>query len=153
MGVSSGFETHRFYESDRTSGTLSHQNFAREQQFEYLSEIDDLNNFLLSKNWDDFFTQSGPYAMRLCDTSIANKIFNVVFETFKYRMDTVQMFHIITDFYDIDSTWYFNKLVHNNRRKLQSDLEHRIGKLKGNKHANRISSDKIRLTFESLFTK
>jgi hypothetical protein len=147
-----GFLNNRMYESDRHSVKLSHNDFASDadNQFEYRQENDDLNDFLLSKDWDRFFTQSGPYAQRKCETSIANNIFQSVLDKFQFRMDTVQIFHIITQFYDVDAKIYFEKLVQKYRKHLQKDLEHRIGRLQKTSNV-KIGDDKIRMTFESLF--
>ena len=147
-----GFENNRMYEAERKASKLTSSDFASEQQFEYLQETEDLREFLLSKNWDNYFTQKGPYAMRLCNISIANKIFQAVLDGFRFRMDTVQIFHLITEFYDIDAKWYFESLIQKYRKILQKDLEHRIGKLKTTDDV-KIDDDKIRKTFASLFLK
>lgn len=146
----SSLESTRFYEAERKSIKLEHSDFAAEQEFDYLQETDDLNAFLLEKNWDRFFKKPGPFAQRRCATSIANKIFDSCMSKFQFRMDTVQMYDIITRFYDIDSTWYYNVLVQSHREQLQKDLESRIGKLKNNK-TTKIGEDKVRLTFAALF--
>lgn len=153
MSQTSSFASTRFAESERHNIKLDHSDFAQEQNFDYLQETEDLNNFLLSKSWDNYFdkyTKNGPYAKRRCETSIANQIFKTVLASFQFRMDTVQIFHIITEFYDIDAKWYFERLVQQYRKRLQNDLEHRIGKFK-KQSITKIGEDKIRFTFESIF--
>ena len=153
MSQTSGFESNRFYEAERTSVQLSQNDFAKDQNFDYLQEDSDLNEYLLDKNWDDFFSKPGPYAKRTCETSIANKIFDSVFEVFKFRMDTVQMFHVITDFYDVEAPWYYNKLLRAHRVRLKNDLTKRIGNIEKPKDAFYVCEDKIRMSFEALFKK
>lgn len=149
----SGFNSNNFYEAERSSIKLSHNDFAAEQEFDYIQENTDLNEYLLDKNWDSYFIKPGPYARRTCETSIANKIFDKVFEEFKFRMDTVQMFHVITDFYDINAAWYFSKLVKTYRQRLKKDLTTRIGRLRNSTGPTVICEEKIRNTFTSLFNK
>lgn len=146
--MSSPKEARKFYEAERHNVVLSHEDFSFDQNFDYLQESEDLTDFLLSKNWDKYFTEQKSRAV-VCDTGIANKIFDNCYQHFHKHMDTVQMFHLITKFYALDGTYFFNKLVQSYRKKLAADLEKRIGKLKS-MTTKQVGEDRLQLAFKSV---
>lgn len=143
--MSSPKEARKFHEAERHSVVLSHEDFSFEQNFDYLQENEDLTDFLLSRNWDKYFTEQKSGTV-ICDTGIANKIFDGCYKVFHRQMDTVQIFHIITDFYTLDATYFFNKLVQSYRKKLAADLEKRVGKLKS-LTTKQVGEDRLQLAF------
>lgn len=122
MGVSSGFENNRFYEADRKSVTLSHSDFASEAGFENLEESEELVQYLLSKNYDQYFTVKRNNQVSI-DTGIANTMFYTCCKDFHGKLDSVQIFHTVTDFFKVDSTYFFWKLVKRIRVLLIHDLK------------------------------
>jgi hypothetical protein len=144
-------EAQKFHEAERHSTVLSHSDFAKEQEFDYLTETEALNDFLLSKNWDSYFVkQKSGYV--ICDVVILNNIFLECLKNFSSCMDSVQIFHIITDFYNIDAKQVFDKLLKLHRERLVSDLEYRIGKLRP-ASTKAIGKDRIQLAFSLIFNK
>jgi hypothetical protein len=143
--MSSPKEARKFHEAERHNVVLSHEDFSFEQNFDYLQENESLVDFLLSKNWDKYFTEQKSGNV-ICDTGIANKIFDSTYQAFHHKMDTVQMFHIITDFYTLNPTYFFNKLVQTYRKKLARDLEIRIGKLKSIT-TKKVGNDRLQVAF------
>lgn len=142
-------EAQKFHEAERHSTVLLHSDFAREQEFDYLTETDELNDFLLSKDWDKWFTkQKSGYT--ICDVEIINKIFQECLVKFCNDLDSVHIFHVVTDFYDIDPIQFFNKLLKLHRERLVTDLENRIGKLRST-NKKTVSSDRVQLAFSLIF--
>lgn len=148
--MSSPKESNKFYEAERQSQVLSHSDFAREEDFDYLEETDELNDFLLGKNWDKYFTKQKS-GITTCDVTIVNKVFESCMKHFGKKMDSVQIFSIITSFYDIDSKYYFDKLVAKHRALLVVDLEERIGKMKTVQKTN--MNNRVQLAFNLIFKK
>lgn len=148
--MSTPHEALKFHEAERHNVVLTHADFARDDDFEFLENSTELTDYLLSKdNWEKYFiTQKSGNV--ICDTVIANKIFEECFEKYKKHLDTVQIFHLITDFYNINPTQYFEKLVQLHRKRLVRDLELRIGKMKSTdiKH---IGIDRVQLAFKLIF--
>jgi len=144
-------EALRFYESERHNVTLSHNDFSHEETFQDMDHSEELVTYLLSKNWDSYFTtqKSGNV---ICDTAIVNKIFEDCLSKFTKTLDTVQLFHIITDFYNISGKQYFDKLVQAYRKKLVVDLEARMGKMK-TEEPQKIGKDRVQMAFNLIFTK
>ena len=140
-----------FHEAERHHVVLTHADFARDDNFEFLEESDDLNDFLLSKPWDKYFVvlKNGSTT---CDVVIINKVFEECYLYFGKKMDTVQLFHIITAFYALDATVVFNKLVQLHRKRLVHDLELRIGKIRTG-HTKTIGDDRVQLAFNLIFNK
>lgn len=138
-----------FYESERQNSTLSHNDFAREENFEYLEESDELTDYLLSKQeWEKYFVKQKS-GITTCDVVIVNKVFEACYKNFGKKMDTVQIFFIVTGFYDIEGKYFFDKLVQLHRKRLVQDLEKRIGKMKGcNQTA---AKDRIQMAFSLIF--
>ena len=124
-GWSSGFKNTAYYEAERKYETLSHSEFAKDAEFEYLDNSDDMVGYLLSKDYDKYFSikRNGQTTV---DTSIANTIFHECYSKFKHSSDAVVVFHIITDFYAIDSKHLFEKLVKKFRMLLIRDLKERM---------------------------
>lgn len=149
--MSSPKEARKFHEAERHSLVLTHSDFAHEETFEYLEESEEFNNFLLEKTWDKYFiTQKN--LIVVCDTVIANKVFDECYRHFGKKMDTVQIFHLITDFYNIDARRYFNKLLQLYRKRLARDLEERMGKLKST-DIQKIGEDRVQIAFNLIFNK
>lgn len=148
--MSSPKEANKFHETERHDQVLSHADFAREEDFDYLQENEDLNDFLLSRKWDKYFTKQKS-GITICDVVIINKVFEECLKNFSKRMDTVQIFAIVTDFYDIDARYFFEKLVSQHRQHLVKDLEERIGKMKTIKQTN--MNNRVQLAFSLIFKK
>ena len=148
--MSSPKEANSFHETERHSQVLSHSDFAREEDHDFLQENEDLNNFLLGKNWDKYFVKQKS-GITTCDVVIINKIFEICMKNFLNRMDTVQIFAVVTDFYDVDGHYFFEKLVSKYRQLLVKDLEERIGKMKTVKKTN--MNNRIQLAFGIIFKK
>lgn len=125
MSRSSGFENNRFYESERNNTVLTHADFATDADFENLEESEDFVNFLLSKNYDQYFSIKRNN-QTVIDTGIANKLFYTCYGKFQSKLDAVQIFHIITDFYNVEPTYFFWLLVKRLRGLLITDLKLRI---------------------------
>jgi hypothetical protein len=143
-------EANNFYEAERHDTVLTHADFAREQEFDYISETEQLNEFLLSKNWDKYFkSQKSGYV--ICDVVIINRIFAECL-AYQLNMDSVQIFHVITDFYSIDPKQFYDKLLKRHRERLVVDLENRIGKLRQAK-GKQLSQDRVQLAFSMIFNK
>lgn len=118
-----------YYESDRTMGTLTHSDFAKDETFSNIDNNEKLIDYLIVKiDWDKLFiTQKSGRVV--CDACTANMIYHRVFKKFEDTMDTVQMFHQITDFYNLGGEFFYNMLLKTHRERLIRDLELRIGKL------------------------
>lgn len=149
--MSSPKESSKFHEAERQNQVLSHSDFAREEDFDYLEETDELNDHLLSKNWDKYFVKQKS-GITTCDVTIVNKVFEECMKEFHRKMDSVQIFSIITSFYDIDPKYYFDKLVTKHRQKLVFDLEIRIGgPTKSVTKTN--MNNRVQLAFKLIFKK
>jgi hypothetical protein len=124
MGTSSGFKNTNYYEAERINVTVTHSDFAKDADFENLDKSDDLVDYLLSKDYDKFFkiAKNGQVTV---DTVIINKLFDECYEHFNKSIDSVQVFHIITDFYRIEPSHMFEKLVKRPRMLLLRDLRNR----------------------------
>lgn len=123
--ASSGFKNNAYYESDRNLQQLTHADFAKDADFESIDYSEELTSYLLSKDYDKFFTVKRNNQVT-ADTSIINSIFYECFSLYKDKIDTVLIFHIITDFYDIDPKHMFEKLVRKIRMILIRDLKRRM---------------------------
>lgn len=142
-------EANNIYSKERLNVKVSHSDFSYEDNFDYIQETNELNDYLLSKNWDKYFkTQKN--GIVICDITIVNKIFDQCYAEFKSKMDSVQIFHIITDFYNISGAHMFNKLVQSHRMTLIQDLERRLGGTKRTIKPMKID-DKIQYDFHSIF--
>lgn len=141
-------EANNIYEKERHNVKLTHSDFAFEEQFEYLQENDEFNQYLLNKAWDHYF-KSQKNGTVVCDIAIVNKVFEQCLLQFNSKMDSVQVFHLITDFYNISSTQYFNKLVQSHRMRLINDLEIRLGGIKSTKIKK--INNKIQFDFNTIF--
>lgn len=136
------------YETERHSSKLSHQDFARENDFEDLDDSDVVMEFLETKDWDVYFTEQKSMKI-ICEAPIINKVFAECLSKFNHKMDTVQIFHGITNFYNIEGHYYYNKLLKKYRDMLYVDLERRIGKVKDTRHKT-FGGNKIQLGFNML---
>lgn len=138
-----------FYESERKNIVVTHDDFCVEQQFEYLKESENLTDYLLERSdWEAQFKNTRVGTM-ICHVQILNQIFDEIFKMFANKLDSVQVYHIITDFYNIDSTDTFHRLVHKHRERLKRDLIARIGEV--NDKADQIDEFKIQNTFMKIF--
>lgn len=144
MGVSSGFKNNAYYESERTNVVVSHNEFARDAEFENLEKFDDLVDYLLSKDYDKYFhlCKNGQVTV---DTMIINKLFFECYEKYKTKVDSVQIFHIVTDFYRIEPSHMFQKLVKKLRVLLIKDLKERINVT--GLHVSKIDKNVIQRSF------
>lgn len=124
-GWSSGFKSNAYYETERNLTQLSHSDFAKDADFETIDYSEDMTNYLLSKDYDKFFTVKRNNQVTV-DTAIANTIFYECFDRYRNVLDSVLIFHIITDFYNIDGKHLFEKLVKKSRMLLVRDLQRRI---------------------------
>lgn len=148
--MSSPKEANNFHETERHNQVLSHSDFAKEEDFDYLQENDELNDFLLGKKWDKYFIKQKS-GITTCDVVIINKVFESCMKHFLHKMDTVQIFFIVTGFYDIDGHYFFEKLVAKHRQLLVKDLEERVGKQKTVKKTN--MNNRVQLAFSLIFKK
>lgn len=141
-----------FYDSEMSDFKLSHSDFSMEEDFDYVTETKEINTFLLSLNLDIKLDEN-----RKCivdnDIKVLNNIFEKVITKFYPKVDGVEVFHIITDFYSLDPTETFKKLISKYRKICFNDLESRLGKVRNVVTINNI--DKIeennKLTFKSVF--
>lgn len=146
------FSNNNFYESERHSTILSHDDFCKDADFEFLEQEDALIDFLLSRHdWDVRFVTNKSNLTKV-DNRVANMVFEQCFEKFKHSMDTVQIFSAIVDFYALEPKYYYDKLVATHRTILIRDLQQRLGKVQS-ETAQTFSNDKVQKTFSMLFEK
>lgn len=121
-------EANKFYESERKNIVISHSDLSHDQEMDYVSEIEMLNDYLLErKDWESLLV-SGSKRQNDIDTRVANDIFTICHQKFP-EIDTVQLFDTITSFYNFDSKEYFERLGHKYRQKLLYDLTTRMGQI------------------------
>ena len=144
-------EALKFHEADRINIQVTQADFSHEETFEYLEESEELVDYLLSKKWDKYFKtlKSG---IVICDTTIVNKIYGECSVHFGKKLDSVQLFHIITDFYNIEGSRFFNKLVQSYRNILVKDLERRIGVM-NSLNVQKVGKDRLQLAFKLILNK
>ena len=149
--MSSPKEALLFESAERHNVVLTHSDFAKDYDFDYQQETEELNDFLLEKNWDKYFVRQ-KNGITICDVVIINKVFEECYKMFHSRMDTVEIFFVITNFYDIEGGLFFHKLVRLHRTRLVKDLEERIGKMRA-KQGKIPSEDRIQSAFSLIFNK
>ncbi len=127
MGKSSGLLSNNFYEADRTYQKLSHSDFSLDPGFDDMKGNETLMQFLLEKeDWEKCFLRKKSGSVDI-DVEAANKIFYTCYKMFKNQSDAVDIFGIITDFYKIDSTLFYWKLIKRCRMVINRDLGERLG--------------------------
>lgn len=141
-----------YYESDRTMGTLSQSDFAKEESFSNLDHNTDLVNYLMGKlEWEKLFiTQKSGRVV--CDASSANMIYRKVYDRFMDRLDSVQIFHQITDFYNLDGKFFYDMLLKRHRDVLFSDLQLRVGSITLD-NDKKFSGNRVQKAFNIIFNR
>ena len=117
-------EASKFYDAERTNITLNHSDFSVEEDNDYLSEKKEIISYLLSKNWDDALKVK----TLVQEIKTVNFIFEDMHKNFRNKIDSVEILSLMTDFYNIDYTATFEKLIMSNRQLLIMDLEKSSGK-------------------------
>lgn len=144
-------EANNFYEAERKNIVISHADFSHEQEMDYVSETDELYDFLLSKkDWEAQLETSKKFST--ISTRIANDIFAACDNLFDGGIDSVKLFDVITCFYNFDPTDYYNRLGHAYRNRLLRDLTERIGKINISDDTA-VGDGKVQKTFMSLLSK
>lgn len=64
-------------------------------------------------------------AVKIKNNEIANKIFGDLYGLFKDRLDTVEIFSVIIEYFGFNEKEYFQKLIKTYRMKLVEDLSKR----------------------------
>lgn len=116
-------EAANFYEAERTNISLSHSDFSIEEDNDYKTEKKEVIDYLLSKSWDELLDSK----ILVQELKTINFIFEDLCKHFAKQLDSVEIFSLMTDFYDIDYSSTFNKLIVANRKKLIIDLEKTSG--------------------------
>lgn len=139
-----------YYESDRIAGTLTQSDFAKEESFSNLDHDENLVDYLIEKDeWDKLFiTQKSGRVV--CDASSANMIYRKVYNEFIDNMDSVQIFHQVTEFYNLEGKFFFDMLLKKHRDLLISDLEKRIGTIKIDSE-KKFSANRVQKAFNIIF--
>lgn len=143
-GWSSGFKNSAYYEADRDLTQLTHADFANDAEFEGIDYSEDMTDYLLSKDYDKFFTVKRNNQVTV-DTTIANTIFYECWNKYRTSIDSVLVFHILTDFYNIDGRHFFEKLVKKSRMLLIRDLQRRVDM--PDTHSRKINATTIQKSF------
>lgn len=112
-------EALKYYEAEKPEIKVSHQDFYTEDNNDYITEKGDLTSFLLSKNWEDVLVAK----TLLNELKTINFIFEECYKLFSGKMDSMEMFSLITDFYNLDYKTTYEKLLLKNRKILILDLE------------------------------
>lgn len=139
-----------YYESDRVVGTLSQADFAADESFSNLDHNESLVRYLMAKvDWDKLFmTQKSGRVV--CDASSANMIYRKVYNKFINRMDSVLIFHQITDFYNLEGKFFYDMLLKKHRECLVVDLKNRIGHFKLD-NDKKFSENRVQKAFNIIF--
>lgn len=116
-------EAGRFYDAERTNVTLNHSDFCVKEDNDYMSEKNEITEYLLFKNWDDIIKSK----TIVHEIKAINHIFEEVHLKFQNKIDSIEIFSLITDFYNIDYSSTFSKLLAKNRKILILDLERNSG--------------------------
>lgn len=116
-------EANRFHEAEKNLTKISHSDFSVDEDIDYLSEKKNLNNFLLSKNWDKLLETSTIHT----ELKNINFIFEETYKAFCRQIDAIELFAFIVDFYDLDYKKTFDKLLSKNRLILLETLESTFG--------------------------
>jgi hypothetical protein len=111
-------EANKFYESERKNIVVSHADFAIDDTIDYREEKIELNDFLSSKNWNEVLTAKTLFN----ELKTINFIFEECLSAFSNKIDSVELFSLIVDFYDLDYNQTFRKLVLKNRLILVNSL-------------------------------
>lgn len=138
-----------FYESETSDTQLSHLDFSIEEDIDYTTEIKEVYDYLLGQNWDLKVDESNNMIIGN-DINLINKIFELVFTKYHNRIDSVELFNIITSFYNLDGAECFKKLIAKYRKILYYDLENRMGSLKNVKKIDKNKTD-LKVTLKSVF--
>lgn len=148
-------EALKFLESDRIDVKLTHNDFNYEQNFDFIESSEELRDFLISKvDWEGGFdismTDKGQIDINTKVTFL-NESFNILYNKFKNKMDSVELFHIFTDFYDLNPTIVFNTLVYKFRVILKNDLCERIGKISNPKNVDVVlNNTRVQSSFHNI---
>lgn len=126
-GRSSGFKHTAIYESERKNDELTHNDFSFQAGFEEINNEKEIYQHFQDniKKYDRlFFNKRGN--RKDIEISNANKFFFNIYNKFKDTSDSVEIFHCITYFFEIDSNLFYKKLVSKMRLILIHDLKERI---------------------------
>ena len=148
-------EANYFYEAERKNIVVSHEDFAVIQEMDEMSEIESIEEFLLSRlDWESNLTNNRPSSSSSTkvDTRLANEIFTECLAKCANRVDSVQLFDVITKFYNFNPQEYYVRLGHGYRTKLVNDLKIRIGKIKQTTDTM-VDSSKMQKSFEDLLSR
>lgn len=116
-------EYNKIYESERRTESISHEDFEYTADFDYLEVTKEIFDFLSSKNWCQYLnTKKDDF-----NSDIVNKIYEECYNLFSDKVDDVQLFYVITEFYKVDERKFFCKLFKKYRVQLSKSLAERTG--------------------------
>lgn len=132
-----------FYENSKCDSfrKLTELDFSVELDFDYIREIEEVNDFLLSKQYD---LHKNSKVNLSNEVVILNQIFDICFKKFSSKIDVVELFDVITKFYDLSEQICFSRLTRNNKTILLKGISNRIGDTKFNKMFN----DSLKISLE-----
>lgn len=117
-----------FHESELSDLSAERQitqlDFSINIDMDYIMEREKVNNFLLSKSYD--FSRNMKVNI-VNEVIILNEIFDTCFKKFLNIIDAVEIFDVVTRFYDIDSGITFSRLKRDNKTIIFKSLSNRIG--------------------------
>lgn len=146
-------EYNAMIESERKEITITHDDFAKDFNFDDMSvDINLMIDYLNTKNdYEEKLVYSSTRKVNEVDTKTANDIFCDVYEKFNKKLDAVILFNEITKYYNFCPNNYYKTLAHKFRVILIDALSLRIGEV--NTYKEEIVGDMVQKTFASLFKK
>lgn len=122
------FKSDAFHSSDGADKQkLTHSDLSADADFEDVTDTTFLYDYLMSHERRYMphivYLKSGQVRIK---TETANSIFADIYLEFNHRIDSVEIFDVITDFFKLDSAMYYQKLLVKYRTILATDLAKRI---------------------------
>ena len=105
---------------------LSHSDFAADAEFDDAVDMSAVEDFLMCN--DRHYSHAMTILVSGSSKTTArnaNKLFSDIIDKFAKNYDTVDLFDIITTFYSLDATEYFNQLILEFRTMLLADISAR----------------------------
>lgn len=122
------FNSDAFYSSDGADKQkITHHDLAAEADFDDITDTTFLYDYLMSheRRYVPYITYLKSGHVRI-QSDVANKIFADLYEEFNHKIDAVEIFNVITDYFKLDSAMYYEKLIAKYKTVLVTDLSKRV---------------------------
>lgn len=128
--LKSGKGFNAIYENHSIKPKLTKSEFTssitKASDFEDFYDKESVIEFLSQRQYDDRVVKQKNEQITI-DTRTANLMFYTCYQTFKNKIDSVECFSVILDYYGFEPQYFFGKLVKTIRVQLIDDLRTRTG--------------------------